>query len=103
MAAFASTTAFADDAPATSQDVMNILLVTGAVVDYCKIVVDPAIQDKMQAKVMNLQKQIGMSDDDLVAAGKQMTANVTTQKPDCAPDGALAKSVQEVVNDMKSE
>ena len=98
-----STGALADDAPASPKDVMNILLVTGAVVDYCKFQVDPAIQDKMQVKVATLQKQLNWSDDDLVAAAKQITDSVASQKADCAPTGDLAKSIQQVVDDMKTE
>ena len=98
-----STAALADDAPASPKDVMNILLVTGAVVDFCKFQVDPAIQDKMQAKVATLQKQISWSDDDLVAAAKQISDNVASQKPDCSPTGEMAKSIQQVVEDMKTE
>ena len=98
-----STAALADDAPASPKDVMNILLVTGAVVDFCKFQFDPAIQDKMQAKVATLQKQISWSDDDLVAAAKQISDNVASQKPDCSPTGEMAKSIQQVVEDMKTE
>ncbi len=103
LTALSISAAYADDATASPKDILSLMLVTGAVVDYCKLSVDAAMGPKMAAEVTKYQTQLGISDDDLTAMNKQTVDTVTGSKPDCSEDGDLVKAARQMIDLVKAE
>jgi hypothetical protein len=101
LALVSSSFAIADDA--SPKDILSLMLVTGAVVDFCKLDVDPAMGPKMAAEVTKYQKQLGISDDDLTTLNKQTVDSVTSSKPDCTENGDLVKAARQMIELVKAD
>jgi hypothetical protein len=98
-----TTPAVLAEGTATPSDILGLMVVAGAIVDYCKLDVDPALGPKMTAEVVKYQKLVNMSDADLEALHKQTADTVASSKPDCTENGDLVKAARSMIDLVKAD
>ena len=97
--------AYADDtaSAATPQNMLNLLYVSDAMIDFCKIAVEPATATKMAADVTALEQQLGMDDATAKTARDGVKANIASTKPDCSPTNENVVAIQGMLKDYAAQ
>ena len=93
-----------DTAPtATPQNLLNLLYVSDAMIEFCKIAVEPATATKMAADVTALEQQLGMDDAATKTARDEVKTNIATTKPDCSPTNENVMAIQGMLKDYAAQ
>lgn len=92
--------ALAEDAApaATPQDMLTLLYVSGSLVEFCKLPVDPAVGTRISADQSALEKQLGLDATAAKAQYDQVNAGIVASKPDCSPTNEQIVAVKAMMD-----